>query len=190
MDAIVVEDEKTAHECIQYMREQRVGVATFIPLDSIRVKAIPERLRRLDRGARLALDCVKFNGDIQKAMQYAFGDALLCDNLEIAKDICFRRNEKLKAVALDGTIIHKSGLMTGGASDIAARARRWEEKDVEAIRKARDRLLEEMDENERQLRKLPGINDIQSEIKGHENTINLMKTDLVSISSFFLFSFS
>jgi len=59
MDAVIVDDAKTAQECIQYMREQRVGVATFIPLDSIRVKVIAERLRRLDRAARLAIDCVK-----------------------------------------------------------------------------------------------------------------------------------
>ena len=59
MDAIVVDDEKTARECIQYMREQRVGVATFIPIDTIKVKPISERLKRLDRGAKLAIDCVK-----------------------------------------------------------------------------------------------------------------------------------
>jgi len=61
MEAVIVDDAKTAQECIQYMREQRVGVATFIPLDSIRVKPIAERLRRLDRAARLAIDCVKYN---------------------------------------------------------------------------------------------------------------------------------
>ena len=45
MDAIVVNDQKTGLECIQYMREQRVGTASFIPLDKIRV--ISDSVRRL-----------------------------------------------------------------------------------------------------------------------------------------------
>jgi len=59
MDAVIVDTPKTAKDCIQYLNEQRVGVITFLPLDTIRVKPIAERLRRLDRGARLAIDCVK-----------------------------------------------------------------------------------------------------------------------------------
>ena len=38
MDAVVVQDEKTAIECIQYMKEQRVGIATFLPLDTLKVR--------------------------------------------------------------------------------------------------------------------------------------------------------
>ena len=52
MNAIVVEDEATAMECIEYMRQQRAGVATFIPLDSIRVSAIDDRLRSVCRWAQ------------------------------------------------------------------------------------------------------------------------------------------
>jgi len=74
-------------------------------------------------------------------MQFVFGDSLLCDTLELAKAICYQGNEKVKAVSLDGTVIHKSGLMTGGTSDIAARAKRWEEKDVEGWQLLRSSLF-------------------------------------------------
>lgn len=47
LDAVVVTDEKTARDCIQYMKERRLGVATFIPLDTIRTKDIDENLRML-----------------------------------------------------------------------------------------------------------------------------------------------
>ena len=39
MDAIVVDNEKTAMECIKYLKDQRVGVLTFLPLDTIDVRA-------------------------------------------------------------------------------------------------------------------------------------------------------
>lgn len=47
MDAIVVDTKATGLECIHYMRNNRVGRANYIPLDSIKVKPINERLRSL-----------------------------------------------------------------------------------------------------------------------------------------------
>lgn len=45
IDAVVVDDQKTALDCIQYLREQRVGQFTFLPLDTLVAKPINERLR-------------------------------------------------------------------------------------------------------------------------------------------------
>lgn len=45
MDAIIVDSEKTARDCIQYMKEQRSDPETFLPLDFIEVKPINEKLR-------------------------------------------------------------------------------------------------------------------------------------------------
>jgi chromosome segregation ATPase len=47
MEAILVDTDKTAHEGIKYLKEQRVGVATFIPCDSVRVDPLRETLRDL-----------------------------------------------------------------------------------------------------------------------------------------------
>ena len=45
MDAVVVDSSDVARECLKYLREHQVGVATFIPLDSVKVKDIQEHLR-------------------------------------------------------------------------------------------------------------------------------------------------
>ena len=45
MDAIIVDEEKTARDCIEYLREQRVGTATFLPLNAIIVRPVSEKLR-------------------------------------------------------------------------------------------------------------------------------------------------
>lgn len=49
---VVVETEKTAMECLGYMKEQRLGTATFIPLDKIKVKPVSEKLRMLGRNVK------------------------------------------------------------------------------------------------------------------------------------------
>lgn len=47
MEAIVVETKAATQECIYYLRNNRIGLANFIPLDSIKVKPVDERLRSL-----------------------------------------------------------------------------------------------------------------------------------------------
>ena len=45
MDAIVCDNVRTAHDCIQYMKEQRIEPETFLPLDNLKTKPVNEQLR-------------------------------------------------------------------------------------------------------------------------------------------------
>lgn len=96
MNAIVVEDEQTAFDCIQYMREQHIGVATFLPLNSLSLPVINDRYRNFVKGARLAYDVLKFDKQYENVMQYACGSTLVCDNIAIAKQICFDMGENVR----------------------------------------------------------------------------------------------
>ena len=71
----------------------------------------------------------RHESSVANAVLYACGNTIICETLEIARQICFRSGERVKAVSLDGTVIHKNGLMTGGTG-AESRAKRWEEKDV------------------------------------------------------------
>lgn len=47
-------------------------------------------------------------------------------------------------MALDGTLFQKSGVISGGASDLKAKARRWDEKAVDKLKEKKERLTEEL----------------------------------------------
>ncbi|CAG8670941.1 475_t:CDS:10, partial [Acaulospora colombiana] len=143
IDAIVVDSEKTCIECIEYMRSQRSGQATFIPLDTIKVKPINDRLRSLSKGARLAVEVVLCDPSVERAVHHACGNALICDTMEIARHISYDRGQDVKAVTLDGTVIHKSGLITGGRSSQNS-GKTWEEKEIQSMQRTRDELLAQM----------------------------------------------
>ena len=68
----------------------------------------------------------------EKAVHYACSSSLICDTQEIAKFICYEKKYSVKAVAMDGTIIHKSGFITGGTVPNAMQRNKFEEKDVES----------------------------------------------------------
>ena len=143
MDAVVVDSERTAIECIKYMRDHRAGMATFIPLDNIQVKPVQEKYRAFVKGARLALDVVQFDGVFERAVKYVVGNALVADSLDIARHVVYEKKQEVKGiylecglkfkfvvVTLDGTVLHKAGLITGGQGS-SSHAQRWEEKDLD-----------------------------------------------------------
>ncbi|KAF4315661.1 hypothetical protein BBO99_00009220, partial [Phytophthora kernoviae] len=109
MDAIVVTDYRTGQDCIKYLRDSRLGSAQFIPLDKIRVKPINERFRDLGSNIKMVIDVIECDAEIEPALQYAVGDTVVCDSIDLARDLCFRRNEKVKAVTLNGMVVSKNG---------------------------------------------------------------------------------
>ncbi|KAL8742548.1 MAG: hypothetical protein Q9190_004985 [Brigantiaea leucoxantha] len=141
-DAVIVENERTAIDCIQYLKDQRRGQATFIPLDTIQWTAASSNLKGT-RGTRMAIDSIKFDSSLERAVSYVCGDAVICDDLATAKHVCWERRNDVKAVTLDGSIIHKGGNMTGGQGG-KQDARQWEDTEVENLRKLKDKLVADL----------------------------------------------
>lgn len=142
-DAVIVEDEKTAIDCIEFLRDQRRGQLTFIPLDRIQWTAVNSNLKGVHRGSRMAIDTVKYESSLERAISYVCGNAIICDDLAIAKYICWDKSNDVKAVTLDGSIIHKGGNMTGGRGP-QGDTRRFEDTEVENLRKLKEKLLADL----------------------------------------------
>ncbi|TYI75060.1 hypothetical protein E1A91_D07G248600v1 [Gossypium mustelinum] len=146
MDAVVVEDENTGKECIKYLKEQRLPPQTFIPLQSARVKPIIERLRTLGGTAKLIFDVIQFDPALEKAVLFAVGNTLVCDDLEEAKVLSWT-GERFKVVTVDGILLSKSGTMTGGTSGgMEARSNKWDDKKIEGLKKKKEQFESELEE--------------------------------------------
>uniref|UniRef100_A0A8D2ZJM0 Structural maintenance of chromosomes protein n=1 Tax=Scophthalmus maximus TaxID=52904 RepID=A0A8D2ZJM0_SCOMX len=178
MDAIIVDSEKTGRDCIQYIKEQRGEPETFLPLDYLEVKPTDEKLREL-RGAKLVIDVIRYEPPhIKKALQYACGNALVCDNVEDARRIAFGGPYRHKTVALDGTLFQKSGVISGGASDLKAKARRWDEKAVDKLKEKKEKLTEELKEQMKAKRKEAELRQVQSQAHGLQMRLKYSQSDL------------
>lgn len=123
-------------------------------------EASTERIRTMiqqDSRFRLCCDVISCNDDVKKAVMYAVGNSVVCDNLDCARELCFGgRNRgsgeeaRFKAVTLGGAVISKAGTMTGGiSSDNKNRAGRWNDREVEKLGEKRDELETELAELEK-----------------------------------------
>ncbi|KIW08904.1 uncharacterized protein PV09_00823 [Verruconis gallopava] len=168
-DSIVTDTEQTANDCIAHFKSKRAGWMAFIPLDTIQVKAVNASLRGMHKGMRLAIDTIEFDSAYERAVLYACGNSMVCDSMEVAKYLCFERKVQATAVTLDGTKIHKGGLMTGGQGRQDKQAK-WDDAATAGLTRTFEKL-------EAEIRGLDPSNDrrraheeetLQSELHGLE----------------------
>lgn len=179
-DAVIVENERTAIDCIQYLREQRRGQATFIPLDTIQWTAMNSNLKGMHRGSRMAIDTITYDSYLERAISYVCGNAIVCDDLAIAKHICWEKRNDVKAVTLDGSIIHKGGNMTGGQGG-KGDARRWEDVEVENLRKLKDKLIADLAGLPESRRGASDEEILQGELMGLEQRLAYAREEIKAI---------
>ncbi len=111
---IVVETDKVASECIRYLKENRLGVATFIPLNKIRAAIKRPEVQRLAKNSGvhgMGLDLITYDNKFANVFSYVFGNILVVDNISVARNIGIG---SAKMVTLDGDVADISGTMKGG----------------------------------------------------------------------------
>eukprot|EP00298_Acanthocystis_sp_HF-20_P017230 c21701_g2_i4.p1 GENE.c21701_g2_i4~~c21701_g2_i4.p1 ORF type:complete len:757 (+),score=325.34 c21701_g2_i4:849-3119(+) len=177
IDSIIVDSNETCRNCVEYLRDQRAGIATFIPLNSIKAPLIDDSLRTLGGTSKLVLDVVQFENKYEKAMRYVFGETLLFDGIDEARKVCITQSRRYRGVTLDGTKIDKSGVMTGGISGVEQRALRWDQSEIDKLKKDRERYERELQSISVQ-RLNEKIAAVKTEIQGLERKIEFLNTDL------------
>ncbi|KAL4379837.1 hypothetical protein GQ457_02G003900 [Hibiscus cannabinus] len=92
------------------------------------------------------LNIHKFDPALEKAVLFAVGNTLVCDDLEEAKVLSWT-GERFKVVTVDGILLSKSGTMTGGTSGgMEARSNKWDDKKIEGLKKKKEQFEAELEE--------------------------------------------
>ncbi|KAF2022105.1 putative cohesin complex subunit [Aaosphaeria arxii CBS 175.79] len=164
MDAIIVDTDRTAKQCIRYLKEQKVGVFTFIPLDTITVMAVNQNLKGMHKGMRLGIDCIDYDGHLERAMASACGNSMICDDINVAKYLCYEKRVDAKAVTLDGTVIAKGGTITGGRLGSDKSGQRFNEAHIERLQREIDKIKSQMDALPRYDRRDPEHETLENEV--------------------------
>lgn len=142
MNSIVTDTSRTAKDCIAYLKDNRMPPMTFIPMDSIDVRPIRSDYRGIARGARLAVETVRYPAEIEIAVQYVCEDTMICDDMDVSKHVRWTKRAHVKTVTLDGSVIHKSNLMTGGSG--SSNVNQWTDSKVRNLRNLCDQLKDEI----------------------------------------------
>ncbi|XP_017944035.1 structural maintenance of chromosomes protein 1B [Manacus vitellinus] len=178
MTAIVVASQKTARDCIQFLKQERAEPETFLALDYLDVKPINEKLREV-KGAKLLVDVVQTPfAPLKRVIQFVSGNSLVCETVKEAKHIAFDGPVRLKTVSLDGTLFLKSGVISGGSSDLRFKARCWDEKEMNKMKERRDSLIHELKTLMKTKRKEADLKQLRAQSQGTQTRLKYSQSEL------------
>ncbi len=111
MQAIIVDDDGVAAECIDFLKRKKAGRATFLPLNKMLVgKPRGKAILVSKECLGFAIDLCHFEEKYRDAFFYVFGDTLVVEGLDEAR----RWMGGVRLVTLGGELIEASGAMVGG----------------------------------------------------------------------------
>ena len=114
MNSIIVENDQVAAECIGWLRQNRVGRATFLPLNKIQVGRASGRAMMLTRQPGIvgfAWEMLDHDPRIETAVRYVLRDTLIVQDLSTAR----KNMGGVRMVTLQGGVTEAGGAMVGGS---------------------------------------------------------------------------
>jgi len=177
---IIVENDQVAAECIKFLKEKKLGRASFLPLNLLRPKRI--FIDEFDEKDVLdiAVDLVEFPPQCRPAFEYLLGRTVIVKDLDVARKVA--RKRRVKIVTLEGDVIEASGVIRGGftrrekvsifnleaeanklesvLTELEARKREMEElrkrlfEDLDTLREERKKVFDALNEKHKELDKL------------------------------------
>ncbi|MBI2651344.1 chromosome segregation protein SMC [Candidatus Woesearchaeota archaeon] len=190
LKGIVVEDDKTASECIKYLKDNKLGVVTFFPLNKLETNAPRAEVKKIadSKGSYgLAINLISFDSKFKRAFEHVFADTIVVENIDVARRLGIGN---AKFVTLDGDLAEKSGVMHGGfrlkrkhsmgfkEEDIAKDIENYEEQ-TEEMKNSINSLEKKKLENEEIIAKLRTLKaDLEGGILNMEKSLHLEATDL------------
>lgn len=142
---IVVENEDSAKSAINYLKDNKLGRATFFPISVIKPRGVDldtlNVVRNMQGFISVLMDVVKYDSKYYNVVSNQVGNVLLVDNIDNANKISKVINQRYKIVTLDGDIVHIGGTMTGGSLNTSKSI--FEEKhELETLRVKRREIAE------------------------------------------------
>ncbi len=112
--SIVVDNDSTAQKCIEHLKNNKLGIATFLPLNKIKSRVLEPGVKEIlnQKGVHgLAVDLVKYDSKYKDVFSYVLGSTAIVDDITTARRIGVGR---ARMVTLEGDLMEPSGAMIGG----------------------------------------------------------------------------
>ena len=115
---LIVDNESSAKEAINYLKENKMGRVTFFPLNVIKSKYVDDDTLKVLRSEEGYIDTMSnmtnFDKEYKNIVENQLGNVLLVTDIDSANRISKKINNRYKIVTIDGEIIHVGGSITGG----------------------------------------------------------------------------
>lgn len=147
---IVVEKKEDANKIISFLKENNLGRATFLPLDSINPVKVNKNIK-LDKGIiGFAVDLISYDNYYRNIVEYLLGKVIIAEDLNSGIAFSKKEGRNFKIVTLDGDLINPSGAITGGSVNknrVGVLSRKEDIKKLKKQIESQEKRIKEIEEN-------------------------------------------
>ncbi len=187
-NVIVVDDEVSAKGAINYLKDNKLGRATFFPISIIKGRSVDEDSVKVCKETPgfidIAANLVKYNPLYEGIISNQLGNTIIVDNIDTMNKLGKKLGYRYRIITLDGELLHTGGAMSGGmnkASNGVINAKF----ELESLIKSSDVLTNEVKLIEEHINKVDNdlkieeekVFNIQGEIVRLTETIQAKKRD-------------
>lgn len=174
---LVVGTDKVSIDALKFLKDNRLGRATFLPLNTIKPKDVRQDtltiMSNLPGYIGIANELIKYEEKYQNAILNLLGNVIIADDIEHANYISKMINAIYKIITLDGDVIFASGAISGGQKlDTPASIFNLEEK-MNLAKEEYDRANERFLNVRVEYEKLE-IENRDLEVKSRNNSVSLL----------------
>ena len=193
---LIVDNENSAKDAINYLKDNKLGRATFFPLNIIKPKNIEatilDEVKKIKGFIGVASNLVNYEKLYDKIIKNQLGNVLVVDNIATLTKVGKLINYKYRVVSLDGEILHTGGAYSGGtvkntASSVIMQKDKLNElkqklstldKEIEDVSKNLNDSIKKVDQEESKLNEINVlINDIKEAINRKKLTLHDLKLE-------------
>ena len=170
---IIVEDEAAATRAIEFLKKNRAGRATFLPLTTIKPRQLPDHNHAtIEKSAGflgLASSLVSYDSSLDSIFQNLLGTTAIFDTVEHARAAARQVRYQVRMVTLDGTELRTGGSYAGGAN---------RNNNTIFIKPELDALLEEIKQKNVSLKEQEeAVQILQNQLSQAKQVLEQIKTD-------------
>ena len=117
-NVIIVDDEVSGKDAINYLKDNRLGRATFFPISIIKERHVDEDTLKIAKGVAgfidVASNLVTYNPLYKGIIENQLGNTLIVNNIDTMNLLGKKINYRYRIISLDGELLHTGGAMSGG----------------------------------------------------------------------------
>ncbi len=181
---IVTDDENAAKRAVAYLKENRAGRATFLPLTSVRSRPFTEKgLEKCEGYIKMADELVTCDKQYGEIIGSLLGRTAVVDNIDNGIAMAKLYSYRFKIVTLDGQVINAGGSITGGSrgSGVGFLSRISE---IDGLKEKVSELQSKLDGRQKVFDEMSGeLTRVKSELEASESELIKLQEEMIRAES-------
>jgi chromosome segregation protein len=179
---LICDTDSEAKTGINWLKQNRAGRATFLPINTLRPSGISDRTRQLlrERGVRgVASELVEYGPQDRAAVEYLLGRVIVVDDLDVAVQLAKRCEGGARLVTLDGDVVLPGGAMTGGQGKQKSAGLLSRKRELDELQGTLDALQAELQQRDGQLKEAgEAVETAQSTLRATQERANDLRAQI------------